>query len=155
MPSKDTAARRAYIREWRRKNAASLADGDRKRHANKRAAHYGALGVLSLEDVRYALRERRCFYCGIENPEWLGIDHVIPLHAGGPNTRENIVACCHPCNASKWRGDHPGQWSHEYDSCQQCGTTERMHLSLGLCTSCWWKQYDAKRRAKPAPPGTF
>lgn len=154
MPHKDTEARRSSSREYKRRNkdrrAVMNADGDRKRHANRRAARYGAPGILTLEDVRYALRERRCFSCGAENPEWLGIDHGVPLSAGGPNTRENIVACCHSCTASKWRADLPWRWSQRYDACQECGTVERQHTAQGLCQRCWYRAYEPTYAARRA-----
>ena len=151
MPHKDTETRRRYYREYKRLNKERRremnADGDRKRHANRRAAAYGSPGILTLADVRAVMRERRCFYCGTDNPPDLGIDHIIPLHAGGPNTRENLVPCCNPCNASKWRSDAPRRWSRLYDECQGCGTTERRHCSKGLCNACYLRRAADKREA--------
>ena len=54
----------------------------------------------------------RCAYCGRSFGslvEWKGkgrflgltFDHVIPLAAGGPNTKSNSVACCTVCNGLK------------------------------------------------------
>lgn len=153
MPHKDPEARRRFYREYKRRNRERRremnADGDRKRHANRRAALYDVPGRLTLEDVRAVLKDRRCFYCGVEDPPWLGIDHVIPLHAGGPNIRENIVACCHPCNASKYRSDRPGRWSRTRDNCARCGTSERKHLAKGFCSPCyqWVAKHDRHRGA--------
>jgi hypothetical protein len=138
MPHKDIEVRRAYHREYRRRNSAIRAaqrpDEDRARHANQRAAKYGAPGRISTSDVRQILSKGRCHYCG--STECLGIDHVIPLYAKGPNEPRNIVPCCHSCNASKHRRDRPGHWSHEHDACVICGTTERKHSSKGRCVSC-------------------
>lgn len=41
-----------------------------------------------------------CAYCGTDDAQW-AVDHVIPLSRGGSNERENLVACCQPCNSSK------------------------------------------------------
>lgn len=53
---------------------------------------------------RQRLKEQggRCYYCKAE----LGrasatTDHVIPLSKGGPDTFENTVASCEPCNKAK------------------------------------------------------
>ena len=143
MPLKDTVARREYSREYKRRNKARLrqmnADSDRARHANQRAARYGAPGVITIEDARAVMAAGRCYYCG--SVTLLGLDHVIPLHAHGPNVRSNLVVSCRSCNASKWRGKSPRQWSRHYGRCQECGTTERKHISLGLCSPCWYRAY--------------
>lgn len=31
----------------------------------------------------------------------LELDHVIPIHLGGPNTAENLTLACRPCNRRK------------------------------------------------------
>ncbi len=41
-----------------------------------------------------------CQYCGITTKD-LTIDHVVPRHAGGPATWDNLVACCKRCNIKK------------------------------------------------------
>ena len=41
----------------------------------------------------------RCQYCGAQ--ERLTIDHVYPKSRGGPDTWENLVAACVPCNNRK------------------------------------------------------
>lgn len=40
----------------------------------------------------------RCAYCVAKATT---VDHVVPTSRGGPNTWENVVACCAPCNARK------------------------------------------------------
>lgn len=120
MPYKDRATRLAYAKSYRdghsEQRARERPTSDRARHANQRAKRYGVSGRITSRDVRTVLTaDARCFYCQRtreELPEiWgqreLGIDHRIPLHAGGPNTLANLVPCCHPCNASKFRGDKP------------------------------------------------
>lgn len=40
----------------------------------------------------------RCGYCG----EWAHtVDHIRPRSRGGPNTWENLIACCGICNTTK------------------------------------------------------
>ena len=39
-------------------------------------------------------------------------------------------------------------WARDYDKCQECGTTERPHRALGLCSACYYKQYSRKPREK-------
>jgi 5-methylcytosine-specific restriction endonuclease McrA len=50
-----------------------------------------------------------CQYCGVKGKD-LTIDHVIPRWAGGPQTWENLVACCRRCNLKK--GDKTPQQAH-------------------------------------------
>jgi hypothetical protein len=39
----------------------------------------------------------RCVYCrGVAD----GLDHVIPFSAGGPDSQDNLVACCMVCNSA-------------------------------------------------------
>jgi len=42
----------------------------------------------------------KCQYCGASGRE-LTIDHVVPRWAGGPQTWDNLVACCRRCNLKK------------------------------------------------------
>lgn len=32
------------------------------------------------------------------------------------------------------------KWSQKFDKCQKCGTTERKHNALGLCSKCYVHQ---------------
>ncbi|MCE9557580.1 MAG: HNH endonuclease [Armatimonadetes bacterium] len=41
-----------------------------------------------------------CQYCGLKGKD-LTIDHVIPRWMGGPQTWDNLVACCRKCNLKK------------------------------------------------------
>ena len=44
----------------------------------------------------------RCAYCAQRvEPEHATIDHVIPRGRGGPNSWENRVMACQPCNEKK------------------------------------------------------
>ena len=40
-----------------------------------------------------------CWYCGDSWPST--IDHVISIHRGGTDLKENLVACCKSCNSRK------------------------------------------------------
>lgn len=44
--------------------------------------------------------DHSCQYCGIRASE-LTLDHVLPRSRGGSTSWENVVACCHKCNARK------------------------------------------------------
>lgn len=39
-----------------------------------------------------------CYYCG-EHADT--VDHLIPKSRGGAHTKQNLVACCSPCNSVK------------------------------------------------------
>lgn len=147
------------MRSYKAKHPEKFAqDYDRVRHANRRAALYGVAGRITIADVRAAKAAGRCFYCKARTSTGkfkdLGIDHRIPLHAGGSNDRANLVACCHSCNASKFRGDRPGRWSREHDACQGCGTSERKHVARGLCNACYIQSRSRNQRARVAGAGS-
>ena len=66
-----------------------------------RARKQGADGYYTIEE-RIELENDyggRCAYC--ESTEKVGLDHVVPLCLGGTNSIDNLVPCCHTCNASK------------------------------------------------------
>lgn len=39
------------------------------------------------------------------------------------------------------RGLDVGQWSRDYDVCQDCGKTDLRHAAHGLCVRCWSRQH--------------
>jgi hypothetical protein len=51
----------------------------------------------------------RCYICrvrvviGAKNTNWkqATLDHVLPLHLGGPHTEYNLKCCCRRCNSKK------------------------------------------------------
>ena len=142
------AAARAYSREYGRthreeKQAYRLAhpqifrDASCATDANRRAKQHGAPGRITSEDVREVREIGVCFYCGATDE--IGIDHAIPLYRQGPNTRENLVPCCGPCNRRKARGESPARWSELYDACQECGLTDRPHKGRGYCGRCHYR----------------
>ena len=48
-------------------------------------------------------QNNKCLKCGIEftEEERPTRDHVVPLSRGGKDTRDNVCALCHQCNAHK------------------------------------------------------
>lgn len=42
-----------------------------------------------------------CVYCGSTDKKNLTLDHVVPQSKGGPNTWDNLVTACKPCNNEK------------------------------------------------------
>ncbi len=162
MPYADPDVRRAYYNEWKRGDKKRLSNKfyDAAKHANARAEAEGAEGRITTADARAVLSVGRCFYCGSgrmlhsgrgPSADTLGIDHRVPLSEGGRNEAENLVACCHGCNASKGPTDRPHRWSRLYDICQECGGAERPHMARGLCSRCYQHDYERRhpgRRAK-------
>lgn len=81
-------------------------------------------------------------------------EHVHHInHDGQDNRIENLELVSHS-DHSRMHSDHldpmgsklkPGQWSRKYDSCQDCGTTERPHSAKGLCTTCYRRPYGRYR----------
>lgn len=47
----------------------------------------------------------RCWYCGClfsdHRPQWMTIDHYVPLCRGGSKRLDNLVPCCKGCNQRK------------------------------------------------------
>lgn len=161
MPYKDPEQAKAFYREWKKgsKKRQSNKYYDAAKHANARAVMYGVSGHVSTQDVREVLDGSRCFYCGVADGghhgrgpkrDTLGIDHRVALANGGLNTSENLVACCHSCNASKYRSDRPRRWSRAHDACIECESTERKHDSHGRCTRCALR-YRKKDHAEAHP----
>lgn len=141
MPYKDPEIDAEYHRQyklrnrwkWRNRQRAT----DSARHANQRAAELGVPGTITIDEAQAILDPGLCHYCHQPPTLWLGLDHVIPLVAGGTNRPENIVAACHSCNSSKHQSDRPHRWSRLYDCCIDCGTTERKHTCHGRCARCY------------------
>lgn len=46
-------------------------------------------------------RPKRTRFLDSEGRSWPELDHVIPLAQDGPNTADNLVPSCMPCNRSK------------------------------------------------------
>ena len=90
----DPARAKARVAEWQR------ADPRRKfvNFANCKAKKLGLPGRLDWRELPEL--PRPCHYCGAEA---FGFDHVTPFAARGPNTLENLVPCCLPCNERKNR----------------------------------------------------
>lgn len=102
----------ARIKEYRRANAAAIAEYQRaytawwrivnegKIAASKRADGVKRTVGKGAEELAYAriLRCDPCCYCGAPCE---AIDHIVPVHAGGPNRWENLTAACKRCNAAK------------------------------------------------------
>lgn len=67
----------------------------------------GSFGKRGDEISRYIKRmvQRvtvRCYYCNKRIPgSNINFDHIVPLHAGGRNTADNICCACKTCNSSK------------------------------------------------------
>lgn len=55
---------------------------------------------LNRENI-YKRDNFECVYCGNSNRKLLTLDHVIPQSKGGPNTWDNLVTACKPCNGEK------------------------------------------------------
>jgi len=55
----------------------------------------------------------RCAYCDCQlNSNTATIDHIIPKHKGGHNTRNNLACCCSGCNRSK-ASAMPFEWFNQ------------------------------------------
>lgn len=69
----------------------------------KRCGKYvGRFGRVPLNRKNIMLRDGlKCQYCGKRGSSNLTLDHVMPQSKGGPNTWDNLVTACGPCNTRK------------------------------------------------------
>lgn len=63
-------------------------------------ARRGLENTPEIEATAVLLFADPCCYCG-ESPA-NGIDHIVPLNAGGEHGPGNLTACCKDCNSRKW-----------------------------------------------------
>lgn len=120
----------------------------RKRYAlraNRKAAQYGRPGEL-LDWTRLPLGPWFCHYCGSVCESW---DHVEQLALGGPNTVENLVPSCLPCNQKRPRSHRVVRTScrrgHPYDSANTLLT-----MVGRRCRACSHKLYLAAKVERQA-----
>lgn len=70
----------------------------------------GEFNTYNLQDWKDAMIHFRgaCAYCGQKQSRRIKLtrDHVVPVTAQGPTTRENIVPACSRCNSSKSNFDY-------------------------------------------------
>ena len=55
----------------------------------------------ALKRIIAAAQKWRCDECDVLLPASFEIDHVVPLHLGGSNERDNLVALCGTCHREK------------------------------------------------------
>lgn len=66
--------------------------------ANRRGS---SLHTPSWRAVRSAVLERDGYVCRFCGQPANTVDHVVPRHAGGTDSPNNLVAACGPCNSAK------------------------------------------------------
>jgi hypothetical protein len=77
-----------------------------------------------------------CAYCGSKGP--LHWEHIIPVTLGGPDTFDNMVRACAPCNLEKGARD-PYQW---YSTKNEMDSIPR--LVLGKFLKVLFSEYAAR-----------
>lgn len=70
-----------------------------KRRALKKNAG-PSIGAKVIKDI-LDLQRGRCIGCRRKIARCYTVDHIVPLSAGGDNSRENIQLLCKSCNSSK------------------------------------------------------
>lgn len=63
-------------------------------------ARRGLTNTPEIEAVAAELFGDPCSYCRAQPAN--GIDHIVPLHAGGEHEPGNLTASCKDCNSRKW-----------------------------------------------------
>jgi 5-methylcytosine-specific restriction endonuclease McrA len=103
-------------KRWVENNRASTVVHANKRRARVRGASRNDV-TTEQRALVLALAKGRCVYCAHYNPtcklcpkgkhEGLTVDHISAVGPEGPNTLQNLVACCRSCNSSKRRKPNP------------------------------------------------
>lgn len=73
-----------------------------ERNESRKAAKAKDARKVTARDIERLIGRHggRCAYCGI-SPEFLEIDHVVPLKRGGRHAIGNLLPACRPCNRAK------------------------------------------------------
>lgn len=70
--------------------------------ANGRLPHQRRKGRTERRMQILSRDEFTCLKCGEPYPEYnLEVDHIIPLHQGGPDNVSNLQTLCKSCHAAK------------------------------------------------------
>ncbi len=87
-----------YTRLWCSRNKDKIAQVQHARRSKQFSAPYEDCTTK----IKLLRTSRFCHWCCRRlTPETVTIDHVIPLNRGGHHIKDNLVAACNPCNASK------------------------------------------------------
>ena len=71
-----------------------------QRYAYTKRAKLGGSIYIPRQDLEFIKkRDKACVYCG--SKKYLVNDHIIPIHSGGTNKKENLVRACRSCNSSR------------------------------------------------------
>lgn len=88
----------------------------------------------------------QCCVCGDDTLKNLIVHHVDRNGRNKKiknNSRDNLVTLCRRCHIEIHRKEllkgkeKDYGWSKKHKSCLECGTTNRKHAGLGLCTNCY------------------
>ena len=87
-----------YASVWCNRNRDKIAQVQHARRFKKLSPPYEDC----TDKIKLLRTSRFCHWCCRKlTPKTVTIDHVIPLNKGGHHLRDNLVAACNPCNASK------------------------------------------------------
>lgn len=93
---------KAYLRDYKLRNAASILHQNQIRRALKAKA---TVNLASLKRFVKEVKGREfsvCYYCASEIPSnVIHFDHIIPLSKGGSHSVDNLCVSCALCNLSK------------------------------------------------------
>lgn len=89
-----------------------------------------------------------CIYCGATPPPKLHGDHLIPRHRGGPESGDNLVWACRPCNSSKNARDLL-EWYASKDEFSPLALMRR-YLKLAVAEARSREIMDVRLADKPA-----
>lgn len=99
------AEKKAYMRDWIKKNPEKKRCAMNKRRALKLKTRVGPLkGIIEWEKRWRSHFFAQCYWCLHQFEAKTGhTDHVHPLHKGGAHALDNLCISCAPCNLSKNR----------------------------------------------------
>jgi len=97
------------------------------------------------------IRDRHtCQYCGRQTQE-LTLDHIIPRHAGGEHTWENVVSACKDCNQRK-AGHTPKEARMKLLRKPFPPSTDDYYVAYSLHTPPEWFKYLPRASHRVPPP---
>ena len=113
MPPKNVRTIRELIYWEYAKLVSGSATGDRRNYRFVMYTYQRLLAgkahpsAILRENKHLFEEEHRCAYCPATEPlQW---DHIIPKSRGGPESMDNMVQACSPCNLDKGARD-PFEW---------------------------------------------
>ncbi len=97
-PEEARSRKLSRMAAWRAAKPDLVQAGHAAVNANRRARRWGVVGTVQATDILSLwLIQPNCLGCG----EGRGVDHVLAMREGGPNSLSNLQNLCMNCNSTK------------------------------------------------------